>query len=135
MQKIVGFHLLELMIVLTIISILSMICLPIYSEHLICAKRLEAETHLIQLANALEKYFFLNNTYANATLDLLHFPVIVADKQYQLQIVSATSSSFLIKAEPLGNQAKKDAMCGTLLLDSSGNKKMTGDGNLTECWG
>jgi type IV pilus assembly protein PilE len=134
MQKITGFNLLELMITLSIVGILFAISLPIYSEHIVREKRLEAEMNLIKLANALEKYFFLNNTYEDATLSRLNFSDKIADKQYQLQIVSATHSTFLINAIPLGNQAKKDVLCRTLSLDSVGNKKMTGSGSLAECW-
>lgn len=134
MQKTKGFNLIELLITLAIISILSALCLPVYSEHIIRARRLEAEINLIKLANALEKYYLLNNTYENATLNQLNFSSLIADNQYQLQIVSVNSSEFSIKAIPLKKQADEDALCGSILLNSSGNKAITGSGNISECW-
>jgi len=134
MRKKSGFNLLELMIVLTIIGILCAISIPIYSEHMIRARRLEAEVSLIKLANALEKYFFLNNTYENATLEQLHLSEKIANEQYQLQIAAATSSGFSIKAVPLGMQAEKDVACASLTLDSEGNKGITGSDKITACW-
>lgn len=134
MQKTNGFNLLEILIVLTIIGILSALCLPVYSEHIIRARRLEAEINLIKLANALEKYYLLNNTYENATLNQLHFSQMIANNQYQLQIVAVSSSEFSIKAEPQGKQTDKDVVCGSLLLNSSGNKGITGNSTVNECW-
>lgn len=133
-KKFFGFNLLELMIVLAIMGILSGLSLPIYSQHILRARRLEAEISLIKLANALEKYYFLNNTYENATLDQLNISGTVANNQYQLYIVSATHSDFSIKAVPLKRQAEEDTACASLLLDSEGNKGITGNGKLKECW-
>src|SRR5579863_3525090 len=105
MKKISGFTLVELIITLAMIGILSGICLPVYSQHITHAHRLEAELSLIKLSNALEKYYLLNNTYENATFSKLNFSDITPSHHYQLHIVSTTSSDFLIKAVPLGNQA------------------------------
>lgn len=134
MKKITGFNLIELMLTLSIIGILCMMGLPVYSQHLIHAKRLEAEMDLIKLANALEKYFLLNNTYEKATLGQLNIPEKTADNQYKLQIVSVSNSDYLIQALPLDQQIEKDKICGTLRLDSAGNKAITGSGSLVNCW-
>lgn len=95
---------------------------------------MEAEIQLIKLAGALEKYYLLNNTYENATLDQLHISEIIADHQYQLQIVSTGREDFLIQAIPLDRQAEKDKTCASLSLDNTGNKGISGSGPLTECW-
>ncbi len=129
-----GFNLLELMITLSIIGLLCALCLPVYSDHFIRARRMEAEIQLIKLAGALEKYYLLNNTYENATLDQLHISEIIADHQYQLQIVSTGREDFLIQAIPLDRQAEKDKTCASLSLDNTGNKGISGSGPLTECW-
>lgn len=134
MRKLSGFNLLELMIVLVIIGILSSVSLPIYSGHVIRARRLEAEMNLIRLSNALEKYFLLNNTYQNASLQNLNISEKISDNQYQLHIASATETDYLIEAIPLKNQEKSDTFCGILILDSEGSKKITGTGTTRECW-
>jgi type IV pilus assembly protein PilE len=134
MLKTNGFNLTELMITIAIIGIVIAIGLPVYSKHLITARRLEAETGLVQLASALEKYYLLNNTYENVTLEMLDIPEKIANNAYQVQIASATSDNFSIAATPINNQAEKDLSCATLLLDSSGKKQITGTGNASECW-
>lgn len=129
-----GFSLLELITALGIIGILTLLGIPLYSQHLIQEKRLEAKIGLSKLAQALEQYYVVHDTYENATFDTLNIPEIIADNQYKLVIASATNSSFQIQAAPLANQAQKDTSCGTLVLDSSGTKSITGSGNVVSCW-
>ncbi len=132
MKKITGFNLIELMITIVIMSLLSMICIPAYSEHIIRANRLQAEIDLIKIASALEKYYLLKNTYENITLNELNMSEI--KNQYKFQIVSASRAGFIIQATPLENQAKKDVLCSALSLDNTGEKSITGIGKLTDCW-
>ncbi len=134
MQKIFGFNLIELMITLVIIGIVSAIAIPLYSQHMIHARRLQAEIQLIKLANALEQYYLLNNTYQDATLAKLGLTEDIANHQYTLHILSATMSDYLLKAIPLDRQAEQDVSCASLMLDSTGNKTISGSGTLTECW-
>lgn len=133
-KRLTGFTLLELMIVIAIISIVSMLTFPLYSQHLIHAKRLQAEVALIKLSNALEQYFLLHNTYEKATLPLLAISEHTADKSYQLQIISANNQDYLLTAIPLSPQAEKDASCAALHLDSNGTKSITGTGDFSQCW-
>ena len=132
--KIVGFNLIELMITLTIIGILSAISLPTYLQHIIHARRLQAETALLTLASALEKYYSIHQTYDGATLANLKISELIANNQYQLHISDTTTTDFSIKATPLGNQAEKDSQCGTLVINADGTQKITGTGSILECW-
>jgi len=134
MQKNSGFSLFELMITLVIISVLSLLCLPIYSRHITHARRLEAELSLIKLANAIEEYHIINNTYQNATLDALGFSEKIAHDQYQLAIPLATDFQYILKAIPQDKQAQNDTLCDSLILNSSGKREITGSGHLTDCW-
>ncbi|HSW93275.1 MAG TPA: type IV pilin protein [Gammaproteobacteria bacterium] len=134
MKKAIGFNLMELMIVLVIVGILTTLTLPLYSNHLVKARRLGAETGLIQLASAMERYDLLHSTYKGATLDNLNIPETLEDKSYQLVIASVTANDFVIKAVPLHSQAEKDVACGTLLLDSTGKKDITGSARVSDCW-
>ena len=134
MRKPSGFNLFELMITIIIVSILSALAIPLYSTHLVHAKRFEAQLNLIKLAEALEQYYLIHNTYEKATLTQLNFPEKIADNKYQLVITTATVSDFSLNAIPLGKQAKKDASCGTLTLDSFGKKGIMGGGDLADCW-
>ena len=133
-MKLSGFSLLELMIVLAIISTLTVLSFPLYSQHFIRAKRLEAAITLSKLAVALEQYYTLHNTYQQATLAILGFPEKIADNRYQLQIITATETDFRVRANPFNEQAKLDKRCGALLLNSQGEKSITGPGKLLDCW-
>ncbi len=131
-QKTKGFHLIEIMIALAIISILAAIALPSYLHHLVRAKRLEAETQLTKLAIAMEKYHVENNSYQNASLAVLNFPDVVARGNYKLNITKASDNDYVLTANPIGKQAEDT--CGQLLLYSNGDKKITGDNAISKCW-
>jgi len=128
-----GFHLLELLIVLTMIGILTAISLPMYSNHIRHERRLEAATQLTRLAAALEEYHIQHDTYQGASLARLHFPEFIADQNYQLsmQVIGATHYTLIAKA--LGQQST-DNTCGNLILHETGLKEFTGSGKTEECW-
>ncbi len=130
--KIAGFSLLEMMIVVALIGILTAICVPNYSHHITREKRFEAEAHLLRLAAAFEQYYTIHNTYADMTLDDAEIPEFIAGKSYRLAIDSSTQHDFLISANPLNTQAKEDADCGKLSLNSALEKMSEGDSK--ECW-
>jgi type IV pilus assembly protein PilE len=134
MRKLSGFHLIEILITLTIISILTALLIPIYTNYFVQTKRIEAAMLLSQLALAIEKYYIENNTYREATLSLLHFPEVIIDGNYRLSIRQATNYDYLLAAKPLGKQATRDNRCKTLLLSSTGKKMVTGKGTIQECW-
>lgn len=134
MKKNAGFSLFELMITAIIIGILCALSWPIYSEHVVHSKRLEAEVNLVKLAESMEQYYLSNNTYENATLEKLGVDDKVADDQYQLQIINATASDFLIEAIPINHQSNSDSYCGTLTLDAKSKRGISGPGNARDCW-
>jgi type IV pilus assembly protein PilE len=133
MKKITGFSLFELLTVVAILSILSALCFPIYSQHILQAKRTEATLSLTKLALALEQHYSTQRTYKNATLKTLGFPEKIADDRYQLSLAT-TETSYKVAAEPLATQAEKDTLCGTLTLNTQGEKGLTGSGKLKDCW-
>jgi type IV pilus assembly protein PilE len=126
-----GFSLIEIMIVLVIMTILSAIAIPTYSSHMTRANRMAAEVSLSKLATLLEQYSIKNNTYEHATLENLN---ITSPKNYQLEIVQATASDFVIAAHPIDIQAKNDTECATLSLNSQNVKSISGIGTVEECW-
>ena len=128
-----GFHLIEILIVMTLISLMASITFPYYSDYLIKERRFEASMMLTKLALALEEYHFEHLSYQGATLRLLHFPDYIVHHYYQLAI-KASENTFLISAKPIAIQAKRDEQCGTLLLTAEGEKKITGNDKITECW-
>ena|SRR3990167_9906498 len=129
-----GFHLLEMLMVVVVISILATIGMPLYTQHLAQAKRVEAKSILLQVASAMEEYAVHNHTYAGATLAALHHSEMTAQQHYRLQIQTANDEGFLLAALPQGKQATDDQACATLTLDDKGTKGITGTGLVNKCW-
>lgn len=127
-----GFHLIEIVIVLAIVAILAAISIPTYSHYLVSAKRLEAKSTLAKMALALEQYYIEHDSYRDATLEILHISNTSSD--YQFIIQSAAENTYLLAAVPLNHQAGNDSTCGTLSLNSLGEKMISGSGNVNDCW-
>lgn len=122
-----GFTLIELMIVVAIIGILAAIAYPSYQDHVRKTRRSDAQGALMGLANAMERHYTANNTYAGAAAggNDTGAPAIYADespldggtKFYDLAIVAPTSAtSYTIRATPKNGQAGD----GVLQLSSTG---------------
>jgi type IV pilus assembly protein PilE len=129
-----GFHLIEILMVLAIISIVTAFALPLYSQYMTGTRRLEAANTLSRLAVAMERFHIENNTYENATLAALSFPETIAKNNYHLAIQSASNNDYSLIAEPVGNQAEKDPRCAALILSANNKKTVTGPGSVAECW-
>ena len=61
-----GFTLVELMAAVAIVAILTALAMPSYKEHVAKSRRSEAMTALLDGAQALERYYSANSTYATA---------------------------------------------------------------------
>jgi len=133
MKKSPGFSLIELLTVISIISILAALCFPLYSQYMMKARRLEAASMLSRLAIAMEKYHIENNTYETATLASLSFPASIANNNYRL-VIEATSNNYKLIAEPMEDQARKDTVCAALILHANGVRAVTGPAKIHECW-
>jgi type IV pilus assembly protein PilE len=140
-----GFTLIELVAVLAVTGILWAIATPLYQDILIRARRLEAQTALLDLANRMEQYYGQHHTYHSASIgsgstqDLLTSS-ITPHGWYQLSIVNAHHNFFILKATPLGAQATQDTLCQSLLFNESGTKNITAGpsglplGHAHQCW-
>lgn len=114
-----GFTLIELMIALVIIGILSAIALPTYTNQQIKTARTDAKGALLGFAQAMEKHFALNYTYAGAaasgttgtpvvTLYPGQSPLDSDVKKYTLTITTSTADTYTLRADPISstNQAE-----------------------------
>ncbi|MES2998590.1 MAG: type IV pilin protein [Pseudomonadota bacterium] len=123
-----GFSLFELLIVLTIISILAAIAYPIYTHTVIKTRRTEAKIALLNLASQLEIYYLENNnSYADASLAKLGFNEKTDKNFYQLSITS-TSNHYNLAA----TATFSDTECYRFMLNELGEKTSAGD--LQPCW-
>lgn len=140
-----GFTLIELVAVLAVTGILWAIATPFYQDILIRARRLEAQTALLDLANRMERYYGQHHTYQTASIgsgstqDLLTSS-ITPHGWYQLSIVDARHSFFILKATPLGTQAIRDTLCQSLLFNENGTTNIAAGpsgrplGRANQCW-
>ncbi|MEH6415410.1 type IV pilin protein [Pseudomonas sp. CGJS7] len=127
-----GFTLMELMIALTIVSILVGIAVPIYSDAQRKSRRGQAKADLVEAAQMMERYYSLNNKYSDSTLkDIYGYAQSprTGAAHYALEL-SADAKSFKITATPSAASGQAKDKCGTLSLDSKGEKTASG----VNCW-
>ena len=147
MQRQSGVTLLELMIVVAIVAILAMVAYPSYTEHIARGRRAEAKTALLRAAQALERFYTVNNCYPSASancggatssaaaLAAIGIPAHSGDtaaKSYYTITVTTQAQEYLLTATP---QGFSDARCGSLTLRQTGQKAVTGTGTVADCWG
>ena len=113
--------------------LLIIIAYPIYAHQKVSARRYRVVKALKQLARRMNEYYSFQGDY-KATPDKIMLTEIDRSPGYQLHIVRNGNDHFTVTAEPVGIQAKKDTACGTLSLTDSGNKYITGDGLVKDCW-
>ena len=132
-QKIKGFTLVELMIVIAIIGILAAVAYPAYTSAVKKANRADGIDSLLSLASRMEEYYMNNDTYAGATVNATGTGTVgsnkTSDDLYTMSITSATAFAYTLTATP--NSA--DPECGNLTLNSLGQKG-TSAGSVDACW-
>ena len=128
-----GFTLLELLVVVAVIGILASLSVTSYRSHLVTANR-QAAVATLQLAQQImERNFLRNSTYAGAL------------SEPQLKAIYATLPESHTFLEPNGNQTTyvltatpttqtPDPLCGTLTINQSNLKTISGTGTIDECW-
>lgn len=147
--KSAGFTLIELMIVVAIIGIIAAIGYPSYQGYIATGARGAAQADLMAFASAMERHNASNFTYEGAadSGNDTGVPAVFASyspatesassKNYDLSIVSASSSFYLLKAMPVSGTPVEGS--GALFISSDGRKgwDKDNDGSLeTEefCW-
>lgn len=125
-----GFTLLELMIVVAIIGILASIAYPSYQESVASGKRVDAQGHLLSLAQHMERHFTENGSYTTAVLPYNEAPKDGAAKNYDLLILPSSTAavSYTLRASPKNSMAGD--RCGDMTIDNIG-RKVAGD---LDCW-
>lgn len=131
-----GFTLVELMITVAIVGILAVVAYPSLNGYIQKSRRTDAKTALLAVAQKMEQYRSLGNTYAGATLGASGvYANTKSDNGYYALSFSVvpTQTVYTVQAVPQAGQAT-DA-CGTFSYDQAGNKMVSG-GTLTasSCW-
>lgn len=134
-----GFSLIELMIVIAILGIVVAFGYPSYRDQVMKARRAEGLGELLELAGKLERHYAdqVPGTYAGATLGSnpatnIH-RAYTENSHYLLNIDSADTVTFTVRATPQGKQANDK--CGVFILDSLGTRSLSGNSvAFDKCW-
>lgn len=129
-----GFHLIEILIVFSLLAILCSFALPLYTDYVRDTKRTAAKIMLLRYAAALERYYFLHHSYKGATAERLHLPEVIADNQYHIQLTHLSETGYVVSAIPQGVQALRDKNCATLSLNQADERTVTGHHEAAACW-
>lgn len=146
-QRQCGFTLIELMITVTIVAILAAIALPSYLEQTRKTRRADAQTAIMENAQALGRHHTRVGCYQRSTdcsdtsdpdfaIPITKSPMQGTDVYYNLSVSYADINSFTITATPQNAQAADK--CGNLALTNTGVQtcSLIADANdcLETCW-
>lgn len=123
-SRIVGFTLIEVMIVLAIIAILASIALPAYTDQMKKSRRADVQRQLVSRAQELERYFSTNGRYSSAAGGTTCGVSTEPSSSYYAIATACTDTTFTITATP--GSSGPQATDGTQILNQTG----IGDGSV-----
>lgn len=136
-----GFTLMELVITITIVSIFATIAYPSYVNSITKTKRKVAEACLSNFATYMERFYTSNLRYdQDSTGAAIALPALDcastqnSGKDYQFSLSAKTRSTYTLQAVPQSFQSTRDAGCGTLTLDQTGTRGVSGTSGASLCW-
>jgi len=134
-----GFTLIEVMIVVVVIALLAAIAIPSYSSYMLKSRRVDGVSFLTEVASEQIRFSSENNRFATTMAELGYGEDATANSEEGFYTVSIATSngnqSYVLTATPVasGPQAN-DAECAVLTLNSSKQKTVSGTGTPADCW-
>lgn len=126
-----GFTLVELMIVVAIVGVLAAFAIPAYGRYVLRADRAMARATLLEAAQAMERNYNTNYTYAGYTLPAsLQSSPPSGTAKFNIAITSATATTYKLQATSVNG----DAECATMTIDQAGVQGSSGSASVAECW-
>jgi type IV pilus assembly protein PilE len=120
-----GFSLMEIIIVLLIVSILSLQAIPLYTQPRLAVQQSIAKVALFKVANSLEQHYLHQHTFRGFVInDSLEY--------YDLSLVKLGEESYTLAAIPKNKVT--DDLCGTFFLDQDGMQSVSGSAGVVACW-
>jgi type IV pilus assembly protein PilE len=141
-----AFALIELMVVLTIISVLAALAIPSFQQFVVKAKRTQAQAALMALMHQQERYYTQNNTYLAFSSDATDGGQFrpwsgdtAAHSAYEIQALACPGVPIAqcvrliaIPGTDKVDRHFRDSSCETLTLDSTGQRGASGAA--PHCW-
>ena len=142
-----GFTLIEIMIAVAIIAIISGFAYPSYVKHVQRAKRVDAQTAVLEAAQRQEAYYIRNNSYAK-DLTQLEYNATSSEGLYNLAMSAAPNgctgnrtppvcTGFEMTATPVTTKPQaQDSECQSFTVNQLGTKSAKDANNnaTTKCW-
>ncbi|MFY7698142.1 MAG: type IV pilin protein [Legionella sp.] len=132
-KRLLGFTLMELMIVVAIVGILVAIAYPSYVNYLYKSRRSDAINALSQTQVSLERCYAVSFSYTGCTNISSTF-----DSPQGFYRINAdlSNTAYTLTATPIGVQSS-DLLCTSLILNQANVKTATGSATnpSATCWG
>ena len=148
-NRVSGFTLIELMVIVMIVGILVAIAVPTYQAQVRKGRRTEARTAVTDLAGREERFYAANNSYSTDPVALGYvtagttWNLSVGSGYYQITAAAGAAglaSSFVASVVPTaGSSQLKDLACQYFSVDNTGRQfssatDSTGANTAAVCW-
>jgi len=130
-----GFTLVEVLVVMSILTILAAVAIPNYMAYVQRSNRAEARGRLVEATVWLERFRTETGTYAGAVLPvgLQQTPPVPQVPRYTFALGGLGATTYTLTATPVGSMAGD--VCGNLTVNQFGQRAFTGGGGtLAVCW-